>query len=88
VRSGETPRLLACRLPGIPPEDAGVQRVAVVEPHPEAVCLADVGPGFVRYKRTQGLKYADVPRTLRALSRFIASTGQTEMAISQELADQ
>lgn len=44
--------------------------------------------GFVRYKRAQGLNYADVPRTLRALSRFIASTGQTEVAISQELVDQ
>lgn len=41
--------------------------------------------GFVGYKRAQGLNYADVPRTLRALSRFIASTGQTEVAISQEL---
>lgn len=44
--------------------------------------------GFVRYKRAQGLNYADVPRTLRAMSKFIASTGHTEMAIGQELADQ
>ncbi|HEY8684578.1 MAG TPA: tyrosine-type recombinase/integrase [Chloroflexota bacterium] len=44
--------------------------------------------GFVRYKRAQGLSYADVPRTLRALSRFIASTGNTDVAMSQELVDQ
>lgn len=44
--------------------------------------------GFVRYKRTQGLSYTDVPWTLRALSRFIASTGNTDLAISQELVDQ
>ncbi|WP_332602419.1 tyrosine-type recombinase/integrase [Arthrobacter sp. S2(2024)] len=43
---------------------------------------------FVRYKRAQGLSYTAVPRTLRAFSRFIASTGQTEIAISQEHVDQ
>jgi integrase/recombinase XerD len=43
--------------------------------------------GFVRYKRAQGLSYTDVPWTLRALSRFIASTGHTDLTISQELVD-
>lgn len=44
--------------------------------------------GFIRYKRAQGLSYATEPRSLRALSRFIASTGLTDLAISQELVDQ
>ncbi|KAA0968854.1 tyrosine-type recombinase/integrase [Paeniglutamicibacter gangotriensis] len=43
---------------------------------------------FIRYKRAQGLSYSSVPWSLRALSRFIASTGHTDRAISQELADQ
>jgi integrase/recombinase XerD len=43
---------------------------------------------FVRYKRAQGLSYSAVPWTLRALSRFIASTGHTDLTISQDLVDQ
>ena len=43
---------------------------------------------FVRYKRAQGLSYSAVPWTLRALSRFIASTDHTDLTISQDLVDQ
>jgi integrase/recombinase XerD len=43
---------------------------------------------FVRYKRAQGLSYSAVPWTLRALSRFIASTGHIDLTISQDLVDQ
>ena len=40
------------------------------------------------YKRARGLSYADVPWSLRALSRFIASTGHTDLTITQALVDQ
>jgi integrase/recombinase XerD len=61
-------------------------RTAELASYYESVFAAHMA-GFVRYKRAQGLSYDSEPLTLRALSRFIASTGRTDLSISQELVD-
>jgi integrase len=42
---------------------------------------------FIKYKRAQGLKYDSVPRSLRALSRFIAAYQADGLAISKDIVD-
>jgi integrase len=43
--------------------------------------------GFIRYKRSQGLKYETVPRSLRRFSSFLAENAPGEKNISKELVD-
>lgn len=43
---------------------------------------------FIRYKRSQGIKYETVPRSLRCFSRFLAANGSDGTCISKEMVEE